>query len=103
MSATLKHIVLWKLKEHAEGADKGANALKLKGLLDSCAGIVPGMLRFEVALAQPGLEATYDVLLNSEFVSQEALDAYQNHPAHVAIKPFFGAVREARQCMDYLS
>lgn len=103
MSATLKHIVLWKLKEYAEGADKAANALKLKALLDGCAGIVPGMLKFEVALAQPGLEATYDVLLNSEFASQEALDAYQNHPAHVAIKPFFGAVREARQCMDYLS
>jgi hypothetical protein len=103
MSATLKHIVLWKLKDHAEGADKASNALKLKALLDGCAGIVPGMIRFEAVVAQPGLEATYDVLLNSEFESQAALDAYQNHPAHVAIKPFFGAVREARQCMDYLS
>ncbi|WP_211466557.1 Dabb family protein [Collimonas silvisoli] len=103
MSATLKHIVFWKLKEHAEGADKASNALQLKALLDSCADIVPGILKFEAVIAQPGLEATYDVLLNSEFASLEALDAYQNHPAHVAIKPFFGAVREARQCMDYFS
>jgi hypothetical protein len=97
----IKHIVFWKLKDHAEGADRAANALKMKALLDSCADLVPGILKFEAALAQPGLEATYDVVLYSEFASRQALDAYQDHPGHVAIKPFIGAVREARQCMDY--
>lgn len=97
----IKHIVMWQLKDHAEGADKAANALKLKALLDSCASLVPGMHKFEVAIAQPGLECTYDVILYSEFASREALDAYQNHPDHVAIKPFVGAVRQSRQCMDY--
>jgi hypothetical protein len=97
----LKHIVMWKLKEEAEGADRAANAKRMKELLDACAGIVPGILRFEVALAQPGLEATYDVVLYSEFADRAALDAYQEHPQHVALKPFIGAVREARQCMDY--
>lgn len=97
----LKHIVMWKLKEHAEGADKAANAAKMKALLDACSNLVPGILRFETAVAQPGLEATYDVVLYSEFASKAVLDAYQEHPQHVALKPFFGAVREARQCMDY--
>lgn len=97
----IKHIVLWKLKEQAEGADRAVNAAKMKAMLDACAGLVPGILKFEAMLAQPGLEATYDVILYSEFADRAALDAYQNHPDHVAIKPFFGAVREARQCMDY--
>lgn len=97
----LKHIVMWKLKDQAENADRAANARKMKELLDACAGIVPGILKFEVALAQPGLEATYDVVLYSEFADRAALDAYQEHPQHVALKPFIGAVREARQCMDY--
>ena len=97
----LKHIVMWKLKEEAEGAGRAANAKRMKELLDACAGIVPGILKFEVALAQPGLEATYDVVLYSEFADRAALDAYQEHPQHVALKPFIGAVREARQCMDY--
>ncbi|WP_374361283.1 Dabb family protein [Pseudoduganella danionis] len=97
----LKHIVMWKLKEHAEGADRATNAAKMKAMLDACAGIVPGILKLEAVVAQPGLEATYDVLLYSEFADQAALDAYQHHPQHVALKPFFGAVREARQCMDY--
>lgn len=97
----IKHIVMWQLKDHAEGADKAANAIKMKVLLDACAGIVPGLLKLEVAIAKPELEATYDVILYSEFESSAALDAYQNHPQHVALKPFVGAVRLARQCMDY--
>jgi len=103
MATTLKHIVIWKLKEHAEGADKATNALKLKAMLDTCATLVPGILKFDAVIAQDGLEATYDVILNSEFASHEDLNAYQNHPAHVAIKPFVAAVREARQCFDYLT
>ncbi|MGI4850300.1 MAG: Dabb family protein [Janthinobacterium lividum] len=97
----LKHIVMWQLKEQAEGAGKAANAAKMKQLLDACNGIVPGMLAFEVALAQPGLEASYDVVLAASFASREALEAYASHPQHVALKPFFSAVRLARQCMDY--
>lgn len=97
----IKHIVMWQLKDRAEGADKASNAVKMKQMLDACSGIVPGILKFEVALAQDGLEATYDVVLYSEFASTAALDAYQNHPAHQALKPFIGAVRQARQCMDY--
>ncbi len=97
----IKHIVFWKLKEHAEGNDRAANAIKAKQLLDACSKLVPGILKFEAAIAQPGLEASYDVVLYSEFDSKESLDAYQNHPEHALIKPFFGAVREARQCMDY--
>lgn len=97
----IKHIVMWQLKDEAEGADKATNAKKMKALLDACADVVPGVLNFEVAIAQPGYECTYDVVLYSEFESMAALDAYQNHPQHIALKPFVGAVRSARQCMDY--
>ena len=65
------------------------------------ADLVPGTLRLEVATAQPGLEATYDLVLYSEFADRAALDAYQNHPTHVAVKPFLRAVVSERQCMDY--
>lgn len=97
----IKHIVMWKLKDFAEGADRATNCAKMKERLDACAALVPGTLKFEVALAQPGLEATYDVVLYSEFESKDALDAYADHPTHQALKPFIGAVRESRQCMDY--
>jgi len=97
----IKHVVMWKLKDQAEGADKAANVRKMTAMLKSCAGIVPGMLKLEVALPQTGLEATCDIMLYTEFDSKAALDAYQYHPTHVAIKPFIGAIRESRECMDY--
>ena len=97
----IKHIVMWKLKDEAEGADRAANAREMKRRLDQCANIVPGQLAFEVVLAQPGLEATYDVVLYSEFADKAALDAYIAHPTHKALVPFIGAIREGRQCMVY--
>ncbi|MGB2818589.1 MAG: Dabb family protein [Burkholderiaceae bacterium] len=97
----IKHIVMWKLKDQAEGADKATNAVRMKAKLEACRSLVPGVVEFEVALARPDLEATYDVVLYSVFADKTALDAYQDHPQHVALKPFIGAVRLERQCMDY--
>jgi len=97
----IKHIVMWKLKEQAEGADRAANAREMKRRLDEFAHIVPGIVTFEVTLAQPDLEATHDVVLYSEFTDRAALEAYIKHPTHQAVVPFIGAIREARQCMDY--
>ena len=97
----LHHIVMWTLKDEAEGEKKAANLVKAAELLRGCADITPGILRFEVAMAQPGLEATADLVLCSAFADRTALAEYQNHPAHVAIKPFMKAVVQARQCFDY--
>lgn len=97
----LTHIVMWKLKDYAEGEDKATNLAKAQALLESCAGITPGIHRFEVATAQPGHECSYDLVLNAVFEDAEALSAYQTHPSHRAIAPFMGVIRLERECMDY--
>jgi hypothetical protein len=101
VNGLLRHIVMWKLKEHAEGASRAENAVKLKATLETCRSIVSGQGHFEVGIAQLGFDATCDVILVSDFDDKAALDAYQVHPRHVAIKPFVAAVRESRQCIDY--
>jgi hypothetical protein len=97
----IRHIVMWKLKEHAEGADRATNVRKARALLEGCAKLHPGIVQFQVGTAQPGLECTYDLVLDSSFTDRAALAAYQNHPEHVAIKPFMKAVVADRQCMDF--
>ena len=99
----ITHIVMWKFKDQAEGASKAQNLARAKALLAACAQLAPGTLRFEVALAEPGMECTYDLVLYSVFADRAALDAYQNHPQHQALKPFIAAARLERQCMDYES
>lgn len=97
----IRHIVMWKLKETALGASRAENAVKLKEKLEGCRDIVPGILHIEVGLAGQGLESTYDVVLVSDFADKAALDAYQVHPKHEALKQFVIAVRESRECVDY--
>ena len=99
----LVHIVMWTLKDEAEGAPKAANAARMKALLESLRGKVPGLKRLEVGLATRGLEANCDVVLLAEFTDAAALAAYQGHPEHVAMKPWIGSVRATRQVLDYVA
>lgn len=97
----LRHIVMWTLKDDAEGCTKAQNMLKAREVLLSCSSLVPGIDLFEVGLKTDGLDCTCDVILNSVFKDQAALTAYQNHPDHMAIKPFMKAIVAQRQCMDF--
>ncbi|WP_137935804.1 Dabb family protein [Chitinivorax sp. B] len=97
----VRHIVMWKLKDHAEGADRASNAQKIKDLLEGLRGQIPGLLHIEIGIDFSATHQSADVVLFSEFVSRAALDAYHQHPAHVATKDFIGAVRESRTVADY--
>jgi len=72
----LRHIVMWKLKEPRRGADRAVNARRLKRSW-SRARPCRASIKFEVALAQPGLEATYDVCCTPCSADKASLDAYQ--------------------------
>ncbi len=97
----IRHIVMWKLKEHAEGADRATNARKVKALLESLNGKIPGMRHLEVGVDFSATTQSADIVLYSEFDSRAALDAYHDHPAHAAVKDFVGAVRSDRMLADY--
>jgi quinol monooxygenase YgiN len=90
----IRHVVMWKLLD-------AANAQHFKELLNTCAGLVPGMLEFSVSTKEPGLEANVDVMLNSLFADAAALDAYQTHPHHKAISAQLGPLRETRSVLDH--
>ena len=97
----IRHIVMWNLKDHAEGADKSTNLEKAKKMLLSCAQVVPGIRAFEVATATPGMDCTNDLVLHMLLDDAQVLASYQNHPDHLAIKPFMKAVVQERRCMDF--
>lgn len=97
----VRHIVMWTLHDHAQGADKASNVQKAKALLLSCAHVVPGIRAFEVATATPGMDCSHDLVLHMLLDDAQVLADYQNHPQHVAIKPFMKAVVQERHCMDY--
>jgi quinol monooxygenase YgiN len=97
----IKHIVLWKLKAQAHGNDAATNARLIKEKLEGLRGRIPGLLAIEVGMDYSRTETSADVALYSEFTDRAALDAYQAHPAHAAIKPFIVEAVAERRLADY--
>jgi hypothetical protein len=97
----VKHIVCFKLKDHAEGASKAENARLLKTKIEGMRGRIPGMRELEVGLNFEPSDAAYDLVLFATFDSRAALDAYQQHPAHLAVVEVIRRVRDQRIVVDW--
>lgn len=90
----LRHVVMWTLNDSADAG-------RFKATLDTCRGLVPGLLEFEVGVRQRGLDASCDVVLVSTFSSRASLDAYQAHPHHQRVSAALGPLRSVRMVLDY--
>lgn len=97
----IKHIVMWRLKDHAEGNDKTANAQLIKSKLEALRGQIEGALAIEVGIDFSATDASADVVLYSEFTDRAALAAYQAHPLHQAVVAFIKEVVNTRHLVDY--
>ncbi len=97
----IKHIVMWRLKDHAEGHDKSTNAQLMKSKLEALRGQIDGVRTIEVGIDFSATDASMDVVLYSEFTDRAALATYQAHPAHQAVVAFIKEVVSARQLVDY--
>lgn len=97
----LKHIVMWKLKDEAEGRSKKENALELKKRLEALKDPVPEVLELEVGLQFEPSEAAYDALLFSVFKDKAALETYQKHPEHQKVVEFVKKIILDRKVVDY--
>ncbi|TDI79988.1 MAG: Dabb family protein [Caldithrix sp.] len=98
----IKHIVMWKLKEHAEGCSKLENAQKLKSWLESLADKIAELKFVEVGINFDHSDAAFDVVLYTEFENKQALKSYQAHPEHQRlIKEFLDKIRLEKKVVDY--
>jgi hypothetical protein len=78
----IKHIVMWKLKE--DSLEKGLS--QLKTMLENMQGTVEGLKTLEVGINSTPVDTSCDLVLYTEFDSVKALNLFQNHPKHKAIK-----------------
>jgi 2-methylisocitrate lyase-like PEP mutase family enzyme len=99
----VRHIVMWRLKDEAEGAAKAENALRIKAQLEGLTRLIHQVLCLEVGINQNSSEAAYDVVLYSEFNNQADLEACQKHPEYVRVAEFIEKVQEESRVVDYTS
>lgn len=97
----LKHIVMWRFVDGAEGKSRMEHAQWMKELLEALVGVVPQIRSLEVGVSCFPDKAGYDAVLISTFDDKEAMDSYKVHPAHVAVSEYCKKVRESRVDIDY--
>jgi hypothetical protein len=97
----IKHIVLWKLHDFANGNTKEENALLIKEKLESLKGKIPGLLKVEVGFNYKVSENAADIVLYSEFDSKKSEAEYQTHPEHKKFVEFISSCRYERRVIDY--
>lgn len=96
----IKHIVMWNVAGETTD-DRRYAAEFVRSRFEGIRGEVPGLLHLEVGVDFSRVDYACDVVLYSEFESQEALDAYATHPAHLRVKDELGQMRIARFQVDY--
>jgi len=97
----IKHIVMWTLKDSAEGAGKAANARKIKELLEALPPRIPFVRELSVGIDVFAATPPCDVVLSATFGARADLDAYQIHPEHLAVVAFIKKVVANRNVLDY--
>ena len=97
----IKHVVMWRLKDEAEGASKEDNAKIMKEKLMNLVGVIEEIKHFEVGLNYEKSDMAFDIVLYSVYEDQEALDRYQVHPEHKKVGAFIKAVTCERVVVDY--
>lgn len=95
-----KHIVMWNLR--ADSQEQRSQAAQLvKRKFEGLRGRIPGMLHLEVGVDASRVSYACDVVLYSEFDSQQSLDAYATHPDHLRVRKELGDLRITRHQVDY--
>ncbi len=97
----VKHIVLWNFDEKLSDTEKKEAALRMKNELEAIKELVEGTVSLRV-VTEGLASSNKDIALISTFETEEALKAYQVHPAHVEAGKFVRAVTTGRACMDYV-
>jgi len=97
----VKHIVMWNVRGDTP-EQKKESAMLVKSAFESLSGKIPGLTKLEVGLDVSAVDYACDVVLYTEFESQESLAAYASHPEHQRVKQVVGDVRIARHQVDYV-
>lgn len=97
----VKHVVMWKLKDYANGNDKATNARIIKEKLEELEGKIEGVYKMQVGINKLNSPANYDVVLCADMKDMETLEVYQNHPEHLKVASFVRAANEGRTAVDF--
>ncbi len=96
----IKHVVMWRFKEEAEGRTKLENMEELKRQLLALVPLIPQIKKMEIGFDITHSEFSADFMLTTEFDSVDDLKIYAVHPEHLKVSGFVKNVVESRIVLD---
>lgn len=98
----IRHIVMWKLKDQAEGSSREKNAEKLKLILEGLKTNIEEIKNVEVGIQiNEEHEDALDVVLICDFETDLDFQMYTRNPHHKKAVKFIDSVIDQRFYVDY--
>ena len=98
----VRHIVMWRFKDEAEGKSKKENMEHIKARLLALKDTIPEIKSMEIGFNVNKSDAAFDMALVSVFDDIPALERYEVHPDHIAVSQYVKKVRTDRAVTDYI-
>ena len=96
----IRHVVMWKFKEEAEGKSRKENMQIVKDSLLALLPVISELKKMEIGFDITHSDMSMDLMLLTEFDSVEAMKAYAVHPEHVKVSCYVRKVIETRVVLD---
>ena len=97
----IKHIVMWKLADEADGMSKSESINRIESKLISLTSVIEEISSLEFGINFNPTEAAYDLVLITTHKDKDALEAYINHPSHQEAAKLIGKLVVDRKVVDF--
>jgi len=96
------HLVMWRLKDEADGLTRSGLAAEVKRRLDALPAVIPEIRQYDVGINIGDYGASFfDVGLIATFESIEDFRAYCQYPEHDAVVAYIQSVQLEEQIVDF--
>lgn len=97
----INHIVMWKLKDFAEGRTKDENIELLINGYEELKKNIPQIKDAYIKKNVEPKEGNFDTILFTRFNNKEEMESYLNHPEHKKYSALCKKLREDRASVDF--
>ena len=96
----IRHVVMWKFKDLAEGKTKAENMEWVREHLYALMPVISEIKRMEIGFDIMGTDMSMDLMLLTEFDTVQSMKIYAEHPEHLKVSAYVRKVIETRVVLD---
>jgi len=97
----IKHIIMFKLKDFEHESIKKQKLTELKKMIDELGSSISEVDKIEAGINFSTRDVAFDIVLVSDFKSEQHLKAYSEHPEHQKLVHFLKDIKLTSTVVDY--